>query len=102
MSEIHGLGYIGVEVADVAAFEAFATGVLGIEAADRSDGAVHFRWDDYASRLTVHAGTLDDIAYAGWEVAGAAALRSLTERLRAAGAEVAVEGPDAAAKRNVR
>jgi 2,3-dihydroxybiphenyl 1,2-dioxygenase len=102
MSEVRGLGYVGLEVSDVPAYEEFATGVLGIEAGQRADGAVHFRWDDYATRMTVREGPSNDIAYAGWEVGNAGELQTLAARLRANGVEVTVEAPDAAARRKVR
>ncbi len=66
------LGYVGVEVSDVAAHEAFATDLLGVELAQRlDDGGIHLRWDEYATRMTVRPGSANDIAYAGWEVGNA-------------------------------
>ena len=103
MSEICGLGYVGVEVSDVGAYEVFATELLGVELAQRlDDGGVHLRWDEYAARMTVRPGPANDIAYAGWEVADEAGLHSLAGRLRAAGVDVTAESNELAESRKVR
>ncbi len=103
MSEICGLGYVGVEVSDGGAYEAFATELLGLELAERlADGGVNFRWDEYATRMTVRPGSANDIAYAGWEVADAAELQSLGDRLNAAGVDVTIEPDELAENRKVR
>ena len=102
MSEICGLGYVAVEVSDVGAYEVFATELLGVELAQRlNDGGIHLRWDEYATRMTVRPGSANDIAYAGWEVGNAAELRSLADRLRAAGVDVTVEPDELADSRKV-
>ncbi len=58
MSEIAGLGYIGVEAGDVAAWETFATSLLGLQVAERRpDGTLVFRLDAldaFAARLEQH------------------------------------------------
>jgi 2,3-dihydroxybiphenyl 1,2-dioxygenase len=103
MNEIRGLGYIGVEVSDVDAYERFATGVLGVELARREDdGTIHLRWDEYASRMSVRPGALNDVAYAGWEVGNAGELQSLAARLNGAGVIVTPESPEHAQRRGVR
>src|SRR4051794_12184221 len=68
------LGYLGFEVSDLAAWEAFATTVLGLELASRGDGdALSFRMDDHAHRLFVQPGPADDVAFVGWQIDGAEA-----------------------------
>lgn len=93
---IEALGYIGLEVSDLGAWKTFASDVLGLEAVERADGTLDLRLDDYATRIRLHHGSRDDLAYAGWEVKDAAALDALAERLRSAGATVA-RGTDALA-----
>jgi biphenyl-2,3-diol 1,2-dioxygenase/3,4-dihydroxy-9,10-secoandrosta-1,3,5(10)-triene-9,17-dione 4,5-dioxygenase len=103
MSEIVGLGYLGVEARDLDAWETFATQLLGLElAARREDGALLFRLDDYAYRLVVEPGAGDDVAYIGWEVATEAGLQSLAERLRHHQVDVAVGDDALVRRRNVR
>lgn len=91
---IEALGYVGLEVSDPAAWRAFATDILGLQAIDRADGTIDLRMDHYATRIRLHRGPRDDLAYAGWEARDAAALEALAAVLAAGG--VAVEHGDAA------
>ena len=103
MSEILGLGYLGVETQQSAAWESFATKLLGLELADRREnGTLVFRLDDYAYRFAVEPGPSEDVAYVGWEVADDAALIALEERLRRNDVAVVVEGDAVARMRRVR
>lgn len=87
-SAIAALGYVGIEVSDVARWTDFATRILGLQGLQRGDGTVDLRMDDYASRLRLVEGLADDLAYAGWEVPDAVALAAVAERLRGAGHDV--------------
>ena len=82
---IAALGYVGVEVSDLARWRHFAGQILGLQIAPRDDGTIDLRMDDYASRVRLHEGPADDLAYAGWEVRDHAALMAVAERLAAAG-----------------
>ncbi len=102
MISVTQLGYVGFEVADLEAWERFATDVLGLESTGRrADGSLALRMDDYAQRIVLHPGSADDLAYSGWELADGAALEALVERLRAAGASVREASADEAALRGV-
>src|SRR5260221_5886438 len=57
--------------------------------------------DEYQQRFVLHAGGNDDIAYAGWEVANAASMAAVAERLRAAGVKVEAGSAEEAAARGV-
>jgi 2,3-dihydroxybiphenyl 1,2-dioxygenase len=81
MTAIQSLGYVGLAVSDLVGWEAFATDLLGLQAVQRTDGAVDLRMDNYATRLRLIHGTQDDIAYVGWEVRDADALAALKTRL---------------------
>lgn len=97
MGEIQALGYLGIEVADLAAWRRFAEGQLGLQWAEREDGTVDLRIDSYAARIRLHQGPRDDLTYAGWEVADAAALERLAQKLAGTGIEVtrpSDEAPD--------
>jgi catechol 2,3-dioxygenase-like lactoylglutathione lyase family enzyme len=100
---ISQLGYLAFEVSDLAAWEAFATGVLGLEVARRWDGGLSLRMDGHAERFFLTSGPADDLAAMGWEVADEAALDAVAARLRAAGHEVSeANGDEAAGRRVVR
>ena len=88
---IGSLGYLGLQVKDAGAWEAFATGVLGLMPGEPAAGASRrFRLDDLAWRIAVAPGDADDLAYVGFEVAGPAELGDA----RAAAGAVAVGNGD--------
>jgi 2,3-dihydroxybiphenyl 1,2-dioxygenase len=103
MNEIVGLGYLGVEASDLAAWSTFATSLLGLELSRRHpNGSLVFRLDDYAYRLAVSPGPSDDVAFIGWEVASDDALVSLTKRLQQHGVTVTDEDASLADERAVQ
>lgn len=88
-SRVTQLGYLGIDVSDMAAWEPFANGVLGLQSRGfDADGSLLLKMDQNHHRLALHSGARDDLAYAGWETADAAAMRALAERLRSQGLEV--------------
>ncbi|EQB17148.1 VOC family protein [Sphingobium lactosutens] len=93
-SEVEALGYIGLEVSDLVAWRVFAEEELGLQWVPRDDGTIDLRTDQYATRIRLHVGPRDDLAYAGWEVKDGAALSALAARLERAG--VTVDRADAA------
>jgi biphenyl-2,3-diol 1,2-dioxygenase len=102
MSAITSLGYLGLGVKDLGAWENFATEILGLQSAGSpDDGRLLLRMDEYAYRLALYRDDSDDVAYAGWEVADAAGLREVAERLRAIGVEVTQGGAEQAKLRRV-
>jgi 2,3-dihydroxybiphenyl 1,2-dioxygenase len=78
---IEALGYVGIEASDLDAWRHFAGNTLGLQAVERTDGAVDFRMDNYAARLRIHPGDRNDLAYIGWEVADANSLEEVAARL---------------------
>ena len=91
---VGSLAYVGFSVKDPAAFDQFARQVLGLMPAEAAGGAHRYRLDELAWRIAVERGEADDIAYAGFEVAGAAELEAVRRRL--AEADVAVGNGDPA------
>jgi 2,3-dihydroxybiphenyl 1,2-dioxygenase len=83
-----GLGYVGVGAADLTDWTDFATDWLGMQVVDKSASCRAFRMDDRKQRLVVDAALPEGAHYFGWEVADAAALGALAERLEAAGVRV--------------
>ena len=77
MSEPGGvtqLGYVGLEVTDLAAWQSLACDVMGMEAlpAEGSD-ALYLRMDERTHRLRLEAAAEERLASVGWEVPDAAA-----------------------------
>jgi biphenyl-2,3-diol 1,2-dioxygenase len=101
MSGIAGLGYLGLGVKDLAAWEDFATNTLGLQVSSRDERTLTLRMDEYRQRFVVQAGGNDDIAYAGWEVAAAAELQAVAATLREAGVKVEAGSAEEAASRGV-
>ena len=102
MSLVAQLGYVGFEVSDLAAWEAFATGVLGLEVASRGgEGAFSLRMDGHAHRIFVEPGPADDAVFIGWQVDGEDAFSSAIDRVRKAGIDVTLGAPADAARRHV-
>lgn len=100
-TEVEALGYIGLEVSDLGAWKDFAADILGLQPVDRGDGTVDLRMDAYATRIRLHEGARDDLAYLGWEVCDADALTALSEKLHSLGLEVRAGDEPLAADRRV-
>ena len=98
---IGSLGYLGLRVKDPGAWNAFATGVLGLMPAEPAGEARRFRLDDLAWRIAVERGDADDLAYLGFEVAGPGDLGAVRTRLADAGVAVGDGDPELIAKRGV-
>lgn len=91
---VEALGYVGLEVSDLQAWQRFAGDTLGLQWCPRDDGTVDLRIDHYASRIRLHRGDADDAVYFGWEVRDADTLGGLAAKLENEG--VAVEWGDGA------
>jgi len=102
MSVAMQLGYLGLEVRDLAAWRKFAGEVLGLEIGSlRSDGSLPLRMDRRAHRFLLREGPADDIAYIGWEAPDPAAFAAVAQRLRAADVPVRSGSAGEAAARGV-
>jgi len=89
MESVTQLGYLGLSVSDINAWEHFATHTLGLQVSERGDdGSLFLRTDEYHHRFLVHPTGKDDLAYIGWEVKDEDALRAMAEQLSASGIEV--------------
>jgi 2,3-dihydroxybiphenyl 1,2-dioxygenase len=89
------LAYLGIEVADRAAFGTFLGDIVGLVPGDTTtDGAATWRNDDRAHRLIVREGPANDAVFVGFEATSRAAFDRAVERARAAGAAV-TDGSDA-------
>ena len=102
MTRVRQLGYLGLEVSDLTAWERFAVEVLGLELARRAaDGSLALRMDWFEQRILLHPGRSDDVAYLGFEAACDADLEDLRDLLAREGFAVAEADATLAAKRCV-
>src|SRR4029453_14567007 len=89
MSSVTQLGYLGIGVSDLAAWERFATQTLGLQNNGHdADGTLFLKMDEYHHRFALHTNGSDDVMYVGWEVADEQALQALSAQLQAAGVKV--------------
>ncbi len=95
---VRSLGYMGFAVQDMAAWRSFMTSRLGLQEAGEAGGEMRYRMDSRAWRIAVEPGDADDLAYAGYEVADAAEMVQMAERLQRAGVKVQT-GDEALARR---
>lgn len=86
---ISSLGYLQIATTERAAWADFATGVLGMQAhPDEVHGTTRLQFDDRMYRIELVDSDTDELSRIGWEVPDGAALDSVRDALRAAGAEV--------------
>lgn len=95
------LGYVGVEAADVPAWEHFARDLLGVDC-EAMAGGLALRYDDRVHRLLVQPGPADDLAFLGFDCATDATLEAIAARLHALGVAVDDGGAALARERQVR
>ena len=102
-ADLRGLGYLGLETADLTGWTEYATEVLGLMvAAHSSESVTQLKMDELPHRVTVSEGTRDGLAYAGWETAGPKALEALAEKVVEAGVAVHEAKPDELELRRVQ
>ncbi|MFJ9929072.1 VOC family protein [Streptomyces misionensis] len=96
MTGVKELAYVVYEVSDLADWEHFAAGLLGMQVGHKDAGSISFRTDEKAYRWLCVEGPADDLSATGYAVESGGSLDRIVERLRAAGVE-AVEGDSALA-----
>jgi 2,3-dihydroxybiphenyl 1,2-dioxygenase len=99
---LQALGYVGFGSADLDGWRQFGTGLVGLQAVERSASLLAFRMDDRKQRIVIDRAMPDGARFFGWEVADAAALDQLGARLEAAKLEVIAEPQTLADNRRVR
>lgn len=75
------LGYVGIRTTRLADWDAFATGLLGMQRIDKAKGVSAFRMDDRRQRLIVNSDSGDGAGYFGLEVANSSALDAYAAHL---------------------
>jgi 2,3-dihydroxybiphenyl 1,2-dioxygenase len=88
---LQALGYVGFGSSALDDWRQFGTGLVGLQAVERSPSLLAFRMDDRKQRIVIDRSMADGERFFGWEVADAAALDGLAARLEAAEVEVIAE-----------
>jgi len=99
---VRALGYAGFGSAALDDWRQFGTGLVGLQAVQRSPSLLAFRMDDRKQRIVVDRSQPDGARFFGWEVADAAELDALAGKLEAAGVAVTAEPQTLADARRVR
>jgi 2,3-dihydroxybiphenyl 1,2-dioxygenase len=99
---VQALGYAGFGSAALDDWRQFGTGLVGLQAVERSPSLLAFRMDDRKQRIVIDRTMPDGARFFGWEVADAAALEALAARLEKAEVDVTAEPQALADNRRVR
>src|SRR3954471_20995947 len=99
---VQALGYAGFGSAALEDWRQFGTGLVGLQAGERSPSLLAFRMDDRKQCIVIDRALPEGARFFGWEVADAAALDALAARLEAAGIEVLAEPRTLADTRRVK
>ena len=99
---LQALGYAGFGSAALDDWRQFGTGLVGLQAVERSSSLLAFRMDDRKQRIVIDRAMPEGARFFGWEVADAAALDDLAARLEQAEVGVTAEPQTLADNRRVR
>jgi 2,3-dihydroxybiphenyl 1,2-dioxygenase len=99
---LQALGYVGFGSAALDDWRQFGTGLVGLQAVERSPSLLAFRMDDRKQRIVVDRSMGEGERFFGWEVADAGALEALAARLEQAQVDVTAEPQTLADNRRVR
>jgi 2,3-dihydroxybiphenyl 1,2-dioxygenase len=99
---LQALGYAGFGSSALDDWRQFGTGLVGLQAVERSSSLLAFRMDDRKQRIVIDRSMPEGARFFGWEVADAAALDLLAARLEQAGVDVIAEPQTSADNRRVR
>src|ERR1700681_4349352 len=78
---IQALGYAGFGSAGLDDWRQFGTGLVGLQAVERSASLLAFRMDDRKQRIVIDRSMPEGTRFFGWEGADAAGLDALAARL---------------------
>ena len=98
---LQALGYVGFGSSALDDWRQFGTGLVGLQAVERSASLLAFRMDDRKQRIVIDRSLPEGERFFGWEVADAAALDALAAKLDKAGVAVAAESQPLADARRV-
>ena len=99
---LQALGYAGFGSSSLDDWRQFGTGLVGLQAVERSPSLLAFRMDDRKQRIVIDRSMPEGARFFGWEVADAAVLDQLAARLEQAEVDVTAEPQTLADVRRVR
>jgi 2,3-dihydroxybiphenyl 1,2-dioxygenase len=99
---LQALGYAGFGSAALEDWRQFGTGLVGLQAIERSPSLLAFRMDDRKQRIVIDRALPEGSRFFGWEVADAPALNALAVHLERAEVEVTAEPQTLADARRVQ
>src|SRR3954447_5915324 len=99
---VQALGYAGFGSAALDDWRQFGTGLVGLQAVERSPSLLAFRMDDRKQRIVLDRSLPEGERFFGWELADAATLEALAAKLEAAAVEVTSEPAALADNRRVK
>src|SRR5260370_36439572 len=99
---LRALGYAGFGSSSLDDWRQFGTGLVGLQAVERSPSLLAFRMDDRKQRIVIDSSMPEGARFFGWEVTDAAALDALAARLEQAEGDVTAEPQALADGRRVR
>src|SRR3984893_14423288 len=98
---LQALGYAGFGSSSLDDWRQFGTGLVGLQAVERSSSLLAFRMDDRKQRIVIDRSMPEGARFFGWEVADAAALDMLAARRKQDEIEVIAEPQALADNRHV-
>lgn len=102
MSGVAQLGYLGISVSNMDAWEDLLQNVLGMEIVERAtDGTVYARMDEHHHRIALYPTGKDDMIYAGWQTRTRKDFEEVKVKLLALGVEYQQATPDEIGNRHV-
>ena len=87
-ARVRSLGYLRVDATDLDAWVRYASDLLGLQVANRTDDFVEFRMDQKEYRLAVRKADQDGLTAVGWEVGGPQELDAIVTRLTDSGYQI--------------
>ncbi|MEA2885373.1 MAG: hypothetical protein QOH32_4648, partial [Bradyrhizobium sp.] len=99
---LQALGYVGFGSSALDDWRQFGTGLVGLQAVERTSSLLAFRMDDRKQRIVIDRSLPEGERFFGWEVANAAALDALAATLEQAGVDVESEPGTLADARRVK
>lgn len=91
--DLIGIGYVGFETTKIDEWRDYGPQVLGLQVVRSPESdptSLYFKMDDRRHRLAFHPGSVDRVAYVGWEARGKLEFEAAVARFRQAGVELTV------------
>src|SRR3954453_3553324 len=99
---LQALGYVGFGSSALDDWRQFGTGLVGLQAVERSASLLAFRMDDRKQRIVIDRSLGEGERFFGWEVTDAAALDALAAKLEQAQTHVPLDPATLADNRRVK